>query len=431
MATLTQTHRSFFGHVPRTLKSDAVTLFVFLSMLLIGADRLGLRAGGLTLRVVFPVLLTGCGLLYLRYRQAITFPKTLMALFLLWSLAGVASGFGSYDPIKSVAYAIWTLFNFFIIVALFYNYARHVPPAQTLSLWFLVFRIHGILVALEFARNYMLGAAGRPSLWFYEPSYLAIFMTAYFGSALFMLLRQGRAYLPDFLLSCGTMMLVASATGMFGALFALLLNFIMARQRLKLLLGTLVVGGAAFGILFYFFQETSYYQLLVGFLFSGNGNVVDLILLRGGNRVVRVLVAWQAFLQHPWLGIGMGADNAYMDTSPYPEDAWRYIRPWTDLDVGQPFCNVFISVLASTGVLGFLPFMGILVHAGAASLRQLRHNTGPEAAAVLVGFFCTILAMQLDGTVQRYYLWSPLGIALGMVAYQDRNRPPQIRKTDE
>jgi hypothetical protein len=393
-------------------------------MLLIGADRFGLRAGNMTLRVVFPVLVAACSLLYLRHQQNIRFPTALMVLFLLWGLAGAASSFESYDHYKSIGYTIWILFNFFIIITLFYNYAKYREPSETLSLWFLVFRIHGFLIVLETASNLLTGMGGyRPHLWFYEPSYLAIFMTAYFGSALFMLLRQGRAYLLDFLLSALTMLLLASATGIFGVMFAILLNFFLARQRWKLLGGTLILGSLAIGTLFLFFQQTSYYHLIIGFLFSGKADVLDLILMRGGNRVVRVMVGWQAFLQNPWLGIGVGADNAYMDAHPYPDSAWHYIRPWTDLETGQPFCNAFVSVLGSTGILGFIPFTGILGYAGVV-LRRVRRGFGPEAAAVLIGFFCTFLAMQLDGTVQRYYLWSPLGIALGMVAYRKHNARP-------
>jgi hypothetical protein len=33
-----------------------------------------------------------------------------------------------------------------------------------------------------------------------------------------------------------------------------------------------------------------------------------------------------------------------------------------------------------------------------------------------MGFFSTLLALQLDGTMLRYYLWSPLGLALGVIA---------------
>lgn len=415
---------SVFWSIPPLLKRDAVTFFVFLSMLLIGADRFGVRAGGMTLRVVFPVLVAACSLLYLRHQQNIRFPRAMMVLFLLWGMAGAASSFESYDPYKSIGYTIWILFNFFIIITLFYNYAKYREPSETLCLWFLVFRIHGALVILEIARNVLAGSPGnRPQLWFYEPSYLAIFMTAYFGSALFMLLRRGRAFLPDFLLSALTMLMLASATGIFGIVFSILLNFIFARQRLKLLVGTAILGGLAVGALFLFFQQTAYFQFIIGFLFSGRVDIWDAILLRGGNRVVRIMVGWQAFLQHPWLGIGVGADNAYMDANPYPDRAWHYIRSWTDLETGQPFCNAFVSVLGSTGILGFIPFTGILGYAGIV-LRRARKGFSPEAAAVLIGFFCTFLAMQLDGTVQRYYLWSPLGIALGMVAYTKRNARP-------
>lgn len=413
------------------LKTDAVALFVFLSLLLIGADRFGLRAGGMTLRAVFPVLLAACSLLYLRLTNDITYNKIVMALFLLWGVAGAASTVESYDAVKSVGYTIWVLFDFFVIVTLYYNYARYQPPAETLSLWFLVFRIHCLMIGLEVVRNALVGSlATRPYLWFYESSYLAVFMTAYFGSALYMLLTHGRRFLFDFCLATMSMLLVASATGIFGILFSILINFIAARQRVKLIFGALLVGGLFGGILFLFFRGTLYYDLTLGFLLSGHGgDALDLILGRAGNRAVRVLVGWQAFLEHPWLGIGIGADNAYMDKNPYPDTAWHYIHAWTDLDVGQPFCNVFVSVLGSTGILGFIPFMGIILYAAALAVRQIHQRRATEATAVLIGFFCILAALQLDGTVQRYYLWSPLGLALGMAAYKpQKSQSPESKE---
>jgi O-antigen ligase len=396
------------------MREDIFVLAMFLSLMLIGGDRVALQAGGLTLRLVFPVLMTAIAFLYMRRRGAIFFPATLSALFFVLAIAGAISIHHSMAVVKSIGYTIWVFFDFFIIILLCYNLARLYPPAKILSLWFLIFRIHVFLVFAEIAFNISHGKLERPFLWFYEPSYMAIFLTAYFGSALYLLLRVGKAYLLDFALSALVLLVSASATGIFGIVFAILLNFLVARQRLILLLWSVLSGALFLGVLYAFFGESRYFQLIAGFLLSG-GPAYDLVLSRGGDRVVRFLVGWGAFMHNPWTGVGIGGDTAYMGAMPLPENATRY----ANLDTtGQPFCNIFIEVLGTMGILGFIPFCAILIYSvrKAVWLQWQDHPLAPVAMAFLIGFFCSILAMQLEGTVLRYYLWSPLGLALGVIA---------------
>jgi O-antigen ligase len=382
----------------------------------IGADRLGIRLGGLNLRVTFPVLMAAFGLLYLRDKAAIAIPRLLSALFFLLAIAGAISTINSLVVTKSIGYTIWVFFNFFVIIVLGYNLARQYPAEKVLSLWFMIFRIHVALVFLDTARNVAMGNFERSFLWFYEPSYLAIFLTAYFGSSLYMLLRVGRAYALDFALATLVILFTASATGMFGIAFAVLLNLIVARQRLKLFLWSAALGTLFFGILYLFFSETLYFKLLAGF-FLESGSVLELVLNRAGNRWIRLMVGWEAFLHHPWTGIGIGGDSAYMEASPLPDASYDYYQPWLDLS-GQPFCNIFVEVLGTMGVVGFIPFIAILGYCigQAAKLLRSDHPLAPIAMAFFVGFFCSILAMQLEGTMLRYYLWSPLGLAFGILA---------------
>lgn len=415
-----------FGPAPlreilRPLRSDPFVLFMFLSLLLIGADLIAIRSGGITLRIVFPTLMATFAFLYLQRGEKIYFDPTLTFLFLLLALAGTVSLLGSYDATKSVGYIIWVLFDFFVIITLAYNFARRVEPNTILSLWFLVYRIHVVLLLCEVTFNLSRGTLGRPHVWFYESSYLAIFLTGYFGAALYMFLRAGRGWLPDFALSFVGLLATTSATGIFGMMFAILLNFVLARQRLWLMFGAVCVGAIFVAILYLLFRDTVYYHLIVGFLLHGEFDF-NTILNRGGNRVVRALVGWSAFQHHPWTGIGIGGDAAYMDGHPYPEVAWRYIHSWTDLDTGQPFSNIIIEVLGTMGIAGFIPFAGILFFAIFSVFKVARsiHQAAPFAIALFVGFFSIFLALQFESTFLRYYLWCPLGLAIGLWA-QIRN----------
>jgi O-antigen ligase len=402
---------------------------MFFSLLLIGGDLIALHAGPLTLRVVFPLMMVCFAFLFQRIGGHIVFDRPLAFLFFLLSVAAAASIQSSLDPVKSIGYTVWVLFDFFIIIGLVYNFAKLYPPELTLGMWFLVYRIHVVLLYLELMRNIVFRhSLERPHIWFYESSYLAIFMAGYFGSALFMFLRCGKPYRRDFIISILGMLATTSATGFFAMIFAVALNFLVARQRTKLLLVTALCLGGFLGILYLFFQNTIYYQLVGGFLLSGHGvsDIYNLVLERSGNRWIRAVVGWNAFLHHPWLGVGIGGDSAYMGASPFPAGVAGYLRPWMELDRGQPFCNVFVEVLGTMGIVGFVPFVGILLYAAWQTIKTLRdrHHFALAAIAFFMGFFSTLLALQFDGTMLRYYLWSPLGLALGVMG-QMRSAPAE------
>lgn len=403
----------------RDMQGDPFLVSIFLSLLLIGADLVAIHVAGLTLRLVFPVLMTSFALLYLQKGEKIRIHSALLLLFGLLALAGAASTLNSLEPVKSVGYTIWVLFDFLAIITLGYNFTRLYPAATSLSVWFLVFRIHVFMVVAEIAWNLITGTSSlsnRPHLWFYEPSYLAIFLVGYFGASLYLLLEVGKPYRFDFFLSLVGLLATTSATGLFGIFFCVVMNFIVARQRMKLLVMSAVIGLSAGGILFLLFGDTVYFQLLIGFLLNGD-LTTNLLLDRAGDRWLRVLIGLAAFQNHPWLGVGIGGDSAYMAAQPLPDYAWPYVHPWTSLE-GQPFCNIFVEVLGTTGLLGFIPFLGILFYSLASMITLLRqkHPISPAGMAFFMGFFATFLSLQFDGTVLRYYLWVPLGLALGVLS---------------
>jgi O-antigen ligase len=315
------------------------------------------------------------------------------------------------------------LFDFFVIISLCYNFAKAYSPDRVLSLWFLVYRIHVVLLFCEIASLVATGASHRAHLWFYEPSYLAIFMTGYFGSALYMFLNKGKRYSLDFALSLIGMLATTSATGIFGMIFAVLVNFALAKQRVTLLLASVAIAAFILGVLYLFFRHTPYYDLIAGFFFNQDFSF-RIIVDRGGNRWIRTIAGWDAFQHHPWLGVGIGGDSAYMQVQPFSDYAWQFMNTWSGVDqIGMPFCNIVVEVLGTMGIAGFIPFAGILIYAILQVVRLLRgipHPFTPAAMAFFMGFFTIFLALQFDGTFLRYYLWSPLGLALGAFA-QIRN----------
>jgi len=360
--------------------------------------------------------MTAAAFLFQRMGGKIKFDRTLCALFIALAVTGAISVIESYDPIKSIGYTVWVLFNFFVIISLCYNFARSEPAEDVLYLWFLIYRIHVVLILLQLGLGIAQHMLVRPYVWFYEASYLSIFMIGYFGAALYLTLERGRRYALDLFLSTIGLLATTTATGILGMALAILFNFIISRHRIKLLLVSAILGALFLGTLWLFFRHTTYYMLIAGFLLNGDVSLA-IILERGGNRWIRAIVGWHAFLNHPWTGIGIGGDTAYMNAQPLPEYARQFVRPWLILS-GQPFCNIVVEVLGTMGIVGFIPFAAILIYALSRLVQMLRRPVSfdPYAMAFIVAFFSIFLALQLEGTFLRYYLWAPLGLGLGVMA---------------
>jgi O-antigen ligase len=395
---------------------------IFLSFLFIGGDLLAGQAGGITIRAV-SVALIGAFLLMFLNRWPIAFDRAMMVFFLLLTIAGALSCVTSYDTTRSIGYTFWVLFDFFVIVTLFFNFARRYPIETTRKVWFAVYRIHVLLIFVEIAIGLSRGVLVRAHLWFYESSYLAIFLTGYFASSLYLFTQYGRRYAFDTVLATISLLSLASMTGIFGIIFSLVLVVLFSPYRMKIAIYTVAIVAVFVAILAIWFHDTVYYQSLFG-IFTGPDVLTDL-LGRSGNRWVRALVGWEAFQSHPWFGIGIGADSTYMGTAPFSDQDYQYIHPWTfGDDTGTPFDNITIEVLGTMGIVGFLPYLCLIVYV---VMRMIKMRTATADEVFVFGLFlafvATFLALQGESTFLRFYLWSPLGLAMG-AASRLANRAP-------
>lgn len=63
---------------------------------------------------MLPALMAAGSFMLLGFRGSTSFDKILLTFFLLWAAVGVV--LGRYDPVRSIGYTIWILFDFFVIV---------------------------------------------------------------------------------------------------------------------------------------------------------------------------------------------------------------------------------------------------------------------------------------------------------------------------
>jgi O-antigen ligase len=174
------------------------------------------------------------------------------------------------------------------------------------------------------------------------------------------------------------------AVGTFGLL-------ILARLRLGSLLGIGLIGSAALGLLLYLSQLLLQASVLlsIGQRFSELGQVQS---HSAGQRLVTWQIAWQSFLDSPWIGNGWGQ---YGDTH-----------------------NVPLQLLAETGVLGFCGFYGLMGWCAWTMYRGWRAALDPTLKALSASFgmaFLGCLAFDLTNHgIYHFVLWFCVGLGLAL-----------------
>jgi O-antigen ligase len=86
-------------------------------------------------------------------------------------------------------------------------------------------------------------------------------------------------------------------------------------------------------------------------------SVVSLLLLIGGDRLQRTLVAYQALHDHPILGVGLGALKGFTDPHFRAGDSSLAEMSPMDFDTSLPATNVLLDLAGECGIIGLLAFL--------------------------------------------------------------------------
>ncbi len=140
-----------------------------------------------------------------------------------------------------------------------------------------------------------------------------------------------------------------------------------------------------------------------------------------GPRLAYALGGWNIFIQHPWLGVGLGGAGLYLHAA---MPAWAHFnisevaKIFSSDYFGYPNTkNLFIRLLAETGVAGFWAFLSFYLLMLGRVLKSLKsHHKGTLfVGAAGIFSFAAILAsgFSLD-TFAMPMIWIPFGIMLGL-----------------
>ncbi|MDH3712836.1 MAG: O-antigen ligase family protein [Gammaproteobacteria bacterium] len=197
--------------------------------------------------------------------------------------------------------------------------------------------------------------------------------------------------------------------GGFVALVLMLLVMLVHRRpplRHLLLLAVVVVGT-------FFVMPKEYTERIytIGAMLPGRGATVESADLAVQGRLAEMSVAWQMFLDHPFVGVGVGHYEVYFQ---------QYSMRMALMPRGQArkAHSLYLEIAAERGLLGLLMFaalVAVVVHNVRFSIKQLReagleqYVTMVQAISyALIGYFSAAVFLHM---AYPRYLWLLVGMA--------------------
>jgi hypothetical protein len=415
---------------PWRVFASGYLFLVFLTFVLLTADIIAIHIVGMTVRAVLACLGLMLTIQALSLRERLVVDRTLGTLFLFFCFSVSFSFAQTVAPLHSVGYTAWVYVTLLAVITPLYNQALWGNPEDSFGIWMLVFRILGLMIPIE-AAFFQSGPDLRPHLFFYEPSYAALFFTMYFTASLYLALDFHRKYWRDVALSLIVIATLSSATAILGLLLSLGL-VILFSQRKALLFLCIVPLFIVAGVTAYLsLKDTPTGYLMFGFLEAGIDDPAALlqgIFARSGNRGLLVLMGVDVFQQHPITGIGIGSGATWNTVVPPPD----YIRPYLSDVIGikdNPFTSIPIELLAETGLLGFTGFALIILYIVHRTRRLGRPTTadGLFAKAALIAFLAGGLTLCGSSNFLRFYWWGAAAVGLGLATRYETLSPATPR----
>lgn len=190
--------------------------------------------------------------------------------------------------------------------------------------------------------------------------------------------------------------------------------------RLERLLAALLLGALlAFG-LFKLLEQNRNFSLLWGAFGTVSGPLEYLLEIGGGGRLAFMAAAWDTFLDHPFLGVGLGQAGFYM-LDRFPD--WSMQGVYEITTILAPNSSQYINpkhlwfrLPAETGLLGGSLFFLFLAGALLAAFKLLSRDDRAARFVGLAGIMSWSAILLLGHTLDSFAtatMWIPLGILIG------------------
>lgn len=380
-----------------------IDFFCFLSVLLIGADRWGFSALDVNFRIDQVFLCIFAVLIAVKGEFRITRN--------LWVIA--FAFFSLFSTVFAVSFSRGLLFYFsiiFNIVFLFYtfaNYVRIYGLARFIDLWrktcyvmFLVlFAQFFLKVVFNYEFSFMPGYGEfkdipRFQIWFYEPSYLATYLSVWFSVAFYMwLIEKRRGYLLDIVLALIMFVISTSTTGFIAIALAVAVIYFVWLARGVDLKKILFFVGIVMLLVLFRVVFSDIYEVFIGRLFNSSLNTAS------GGRVDGWKESFHVFAQNPFFGVGAGNYGIYLG------EGTEYVPT-----------NVTLDLLATLGIFGTVAFYGLTVSLIYHALKVPKDSANRElTVALALGLIVFTVVLQVNQGYLRLYHWLFFGVLWGAI----------------
>jgi len=402
-------------HVIREGNYGLIAVFFIFSVLFIGSDLYSISIGGFTVRII-QLFYVFC-FLFLAVFLKIKISLSAIVVLLPFAAIHFVSSFFSVDYIRSIMFSFWLVYNYIFIVLFFYSLCAAITDTKGILYVFdRAFVIVGLLIILSFAlgvlkiRIPIFGYQDaryfqRPSLWFYEPSYLALFFIIYYGIYLYLYFARGsKEFFRKLVFSVVSLFCITSSGGFLGIVlgfFLILLWSFANRSIRKMKVAVIIILSLGIGIGLIYWLLPSIFSLMIGRLFAQG------LVSASQGRVTGWQFAWEIFLKNPIVGIGPGAYETY-----------------TGYDT--PPTNVILEIFCTTGLLGFFSFMMIILYVLFSFTRRNPNSNGNDEQLYIAFRFSMVLflvVMQFNQNYLRLYFWMFIGILLYL---KDKERQKHV-----
>jgi len=196
-------------------------------------------------------------------------------------------------------------------------------------------------------------------------------------------------------------------------------------RALTLRLGIIVVLTVFLGLSLQALGRNSYFSKIWQ---SRKSNLVEYVIdIYAGPRLAYAWSGMEIFSQNPWTGVGLGATGFYMYSN-LPDWSKTFIPEisthLSPMNSNFPNTkNLFVRIIAETGILGFGAFLGFLFYVLAQILTFGRIPVRESRFLMVAGIFTWIVMILFSFTQDSFAMpntWINLGMLLGVSSLESK-----------
>ncbi len=407
-------------------------LFVFLYFLLSSGELLHIQLTIFKPKATHVISILLFGYFWL-FKRNIVLPRPLLYPFLWILLALFFSSFFSIHPFRSYGYIGVCLFNFIFYFLLPLSFFQYFQPSKLLKIYCLSFTCLGIYAVSQLVLSVFgifdplasqrVGALARGQAWTYEPSYYALYITAYvmFKNAEAIFQPPSRFSMKETckLLGINFLLIASTSTGIvfsYPAFCAVSLWMAYlppihnlasdAKRRIVKFIAVCCGFAGILALLFWDIFTLTFFK----FFYFGFMNHFSFTARWEG-----MISCLKIFLKNPFFGIGIGGVGPYLfEQASYYDTTPQML---VELETYDP-TNVFTEVLASLGLMGFLGFiaLGLVFYRlfkNVITSSQISQPDKLAAVALFISLIILLIVLQFNQGLFRPCIWIHAGMVYG------------------